>query len=189
MVNSDTCDPDRRLESRTPRMSGSRVTDSTPYSDATKAGDDTEVQDVAAKEVSQSLSLRSLQTPGVIPAIRSSSVWAKARSVRCGWLANRGRARRSRSSSMLGAGSRLVAAEPRSREAGCAVHRPQHRASAGCGVDHDPPYFVMEYLEKGSLAQLLERGPLPVDEAVRIAKSMAQALVPCPWQRGCCTAT
>lgn len=45
------------------------------------------------------------------------------------------------------------------------------------GWDHDPPYFVMEYLEHGSLASKLERGPLPIDTAVEIAKSVARALV------------
>jgi serine/threonine protein kinase len=45
------------------------------------------------------------------------------------------------------------------------------------GWDHDPPYFVMEYLENGSLAQRLERGPLSIADAVRIATRVAQALV------------
>ncbi len=45
------------------------------------------------------------------------------------------------------------------------------------GWDHDPPYYVMEYLENGSLAQRLETGPLPTSEAVRIVKRIALALV------------
>ncbi|MDX1970529.1 MAG: serine/threonine protein kinase [Planctomycetaceae bacterium] len=45
------------------------------------------------------------------------------------------------------------------------------------GWEHDPPYYVMEYLENGSLAQRLAPGPLPVSEAVRIGKRVAQALV------------
>lgn len=45
------------------------------------------------------------------------------------------------------------------------------------GWEHDPPYYVMEYLENGSLAQRLERGSLSVAEAVRIATRVAQALV------------
>lgn len=47
----------------------------------------------------------------------------------------------------------------------------------GVGWDSDPPYYIMEYLDNGSLATRLERGPLPVDEAVRIVTSVAQALV------------
>ena len=45
------------------------------------------------------------------------------------------------------------------------------------GWDSDPPYYVMEYLEKGSLACCLAQGPLSVNEAVRITRSIAQALV------------
>lgn len=45
------------------------------------------------------------------------------------------------------------------------------------GWDHDPPYYVMEYLENGSLARLLEQGPLRVSEAIRIVTRVAQGLV------------
>lgn len=45
------------------------------------------------------------------------------------------------------------------------------------GWDHDPPYYVMEYLENGSLAQRLDTGPLPVAEAVHIGSRVCQALV------------
>ncbi len=45
------------------------------------------------------------------------------------------------------------------------------------GWDHDPPYFVMEYLENGSLAMRLKEGPLSAEQAVRIARSIAEALV------------
>lgn len=45
------------------------------------------------------------------------------------------------------------------------------------GWDSDPPYYVMEYLERGSLAGLLSDGPLPVSEAVRITRGILQALV------------
>ena len=45
------------------------------------------------------------------------------------------------------------------------------------GWDSDPPYYVMEYLERGSLAALLTNGPLSAHEAVRIAKGILQALV------------
>jgi serine/threonine protein kinase len=45
------------------------------------------------------------------------------------------------------------------------------------GWNHDPPYFVMEYLENGSLAARLQDGPLPVEQAVQLAKAIAAALV------------
>lgn len=45
------------------------------------------------------------------------------------------------------------------------------------GWDHDPPYFVMEYLERGSLESRLRAGPLPIEEAVRCVESLARALV------------
>ena len=45
------------------------------------------------------------------------------------------------------------------------------------GWDHDPPYYVMEYLENGSLATRLASGPLATSDAVRIATRVCQALV------------
>ncbi len=45
------------------------------------------------------------------------------------------------------------------------------------GWQHDPPYYVMEYLENGSLAAMLDDGPLPAEEAIRILRSICQALV------------
>ncbi len=45
------------------------------------------------------------------------------------------------------------------------------------GWDADPPYFVMEYLEHGSLADKLRSGPLPIKEATRIGESILRALV------------
>jgi eukaryotic-like serine/threonine-protein kinase len=45
------------------------------------------------------------------------------------------------------------------------------------GWDADPPFYVMEYLQNGSLSRLLEQGPLPVDQAVRIATAVTRALV------------
>ncbi|MFN0052728.1 MAG: serine/threonine protein kinase [Planctomycetales bacterium] len=44
------------------------------------------------------------------------------------------------------------------------------------GWDADPPYYVMEYLQNGSLSRLLEQGTLPVEEAVRIATAVNRAL-------------
>lgn len=45
------------------------------------------------------------------------------------------------------------------------------------GVDHDPPYFVMEYLPHRSVAHLLETGVVPVKQALAITTAVARALV------------
>jgi serine/threonine protein kinase len=46
------------------------------------------------------------------------------------------------------------------------------------GWQHDPPYFVMEYLAGGSLDEYVQQhGPLSADDAVRIIRSVCQALV------------
>lgn len=47
----------------------------------------------------------------------------------------------------------------------------------GVGWDADPPYYVMEYMERGSLAERLQHGPLPVAEAVEIFHDVAVGLV------------
>lgn len=45
------------------------------------------------------------------------------------------------------------------------------------GWNADPPYYVMEYLERGSLADRLRDGPMPVDEAIDMFRDVAQGLV------------
>jgi len=45
------------------------------------------------------------------------------------------------------------------------------------GWDADPPYYVMEYLERGSLAERLQSGPLPVGEAMELFRDVAVGLV------------
>ncbi|MCA9061313.1 MAG: protein kinase, partial [Planctomycetaceae bacterium] len=45
------------------------------------------------------------------------------------------------------------------------------------GWNADPPYFVMEFVENGSLSTYLARGPLPADEAVRITEEICSALI------------
>lgn len=47
----------------------------------------------------------------------------------------------------------------------------------GVGWDADPPYYIMEYLEKGSLADRIAQGPVPVDEAVSLVRDVAMGLV------------
>jgi serine/threonine protein kinase len=45
------------------------------------------------------------------------------------------------------------------------------------GWNFDPPYYVMEYMEKGSLAERLRAGPLPVAEAVALFRDVAVGVV------------
>lgn len=45
------------------------------------------------------------------------------------------------------------------------------------GWDSDPPYFVMEFLEQGSLAERLSNGPLEVQEAIDLFRDVAVGLV------------
>src|SRR5205085_11471141 len=45
------------------------------------------------------------------------------------------------------------------------------------GWNADPPYYVMEYLEKGSLADRLQNGPLTTKEAVGMFREIAVGLV------------
>jgi len=46
------------------------------------------------------------------------------------------------------------------------------------GWEADPPYYVMEYMENGSLEDLLqEQGPLPVDQAVAYFREITVALI------------
>ncbi len=47
----------------------------------------------------------------------------------------------------------------------------------GVGWDAEPPYYLMEYLENGSLTSFLAEGQIPAHEAVRIAKAVLHALV------------
>ena len=47
----------------------------------------------------------------------------------------------------------------------------------GVGWDADPPYYVMEYLERGSLADRIQDGPIPVSEAVELFRDVAIGLV------------
>ena len=45
------------------------------------------------------------------------------------------------------------------------------------GWEADPPYYVMEYLEHGSLEDLLRHGPLPAADAVALFRDIAVGLV------------
>ena len=45
------------------------------------------------------------------------------------------------------------------------------------GWNAEPPYFVMEYVENGSLGNFLARGRLSVDDSVRIVREICNALI------------
>lgn len=45
------------------------------------------------------------------------------------------------------------------------------------GWNSEPPYFVMEFVENGSLGSYLSGGPLDVSEAVRITREVCSALI------------
>ncbi|MEJ7591864.1 MAG: serine/threonine protein kinase [Planctomycetaceae bacterium] len=45
------------------------------------------------------------------------------------------------------------------------------------GWNAEPPYFVMEYVENGSLGNFLARGHLSVDDSVRIVREICNALI------------
>jgi eukaryotic-like serine/threonine-protein kinase len=47
----------------------------------------------------------------------------------------------------------------------------------GVGWNAEPPYYIMEYLERGSLADRLQHGPIPVDEAVELFREVSIGLV------------
>ncbi|MBN1589572.1 MAG: serine/threonine protein kinase [Pirellulales bacterium] len=46
----------------------------------------------------------------------------------------------------------------------------------GVGWNAEPPYYIMEYIEHGSLADRLQQGPLPVAEAVDLFRHVAIGL-------------
>jgi hypothetical protein len=45
------------------------------------------------------------------------------------------------------------------------------------GWESDPPYYVMEYMENGSLEELLRSGQIPLEDAVAFFREIAVALV------------
>ncbi len=45
------------------------------------------------------------------------------------------------------------------------------------GWNAEPPYYVMEFVENGSLSAFMLRGPLAVNEAVRLAREVCRALI------------
>jgi serine/threonine protein kinase len=45
------------------------------------------------------------------------------------------------------------------------------------GWDSDPPYYIMEYLDNGSLADRLSKGPMPAAEAVALFREVTIGLI------------
>ncbi|MCA9078671.1 MAG: protein kinase [Planctomycetaceae bacterium] len=142
------------------------------------AGDGTEVQDDAARDYSRQLSQQVVSPPSHVPGFEIlrclgvgsfGSVWL-AREV------NTGRRvaikfyshRRGLDWSLLSREVEKLAVLYTSRDV---------VGLLDVGWNHDPPYFVMEYLENGSLAGRLKSSPLPIDEAVHVTRSVARALV------------
>ncbi len=135
-------------------------------------------QDEASRNRARELSLDADQPPSTVPGFR---VQRKIGAGRFGsvWLArelNTGKQvaikfyaqRRGVDWSLLGREVEKLAVLYTSRNIVGLLH---------VGWDHDPPYYVMEYLDQGSLADRLAAGPMPVPEAVRVATRLAQALV------------
>lgn len=147
-------------------------------SDPTTAIDATPVQDVAGRESSRELSLRSGRVPASVPGYdvlrclgegSFGMVWLArerktGRQVAIKFFTNR----RGLDWTLLTREVEKLAVLDASRDVVRLID---------VGWDQDPPYFVMEYLPHESVAQLLEDGPLPVPRAVEIAESVARALV------------
>jgi len=57
-----------------------------------------------------------------------------------------------------------------------ALNHPNICALYDLGRDRDIDYLVLEYLEGDTLAARLEKGPLPVEQAIRVAIQIAAAL-------------
>ena len=64
----------------------------------------------------------------------------------------------------------------REARAAAALDHPYACAIHEVSTEEGRPYIVMEYVEGKTLAARLERGPLPPEEAVRIAEEIAEAL-------------
>ncbi len=140
--------------------------------------DATERQDAESAERSARLSSRQLSPPGEVPGYKIEyclgegaygSVWLAAeqntgKRVAIKFYTHRG----GLDWSLLNREVEKLAILYTSREI---VHLKE------VGWDAQPPYYVMEYLENGSLAALLREGSLSTAETVRIAESILRALI------------
>src|SRR5206468_3017717 len=64
----------------------------------------------------------------------------------------------------------------REARAAASVDHPNVVTVYEAGVHHGQPFLVTQYLEGETLEQRLERGPLPVPDAIALARSIADAL-------------
>jgi serine/threonine-protein kinase len=64
----------------------------------------------------------------------------------------------------------------REARAAASLSHPGIASTYDAGIHQGWPYIVMEYVPDGSLKSRLDRGPLPVPEAVEIGASLADAL-------------
>lgn len=138
----------------------------------------TEIQDTESREQSQELSLARPQPPAQIPGYRINRCLGQG-AYGSVWLA------------LEEATGKLVAVKFYTHRHGLdwsLLNREVEKLAVlytsrnivgllDVGWDSDPPYYVMEYLENGSLAAYVADGPLPPQEAVRLTRSILLALI------------
>lgn len=145
--------------------------------------DATEVQDTLSQEASRNLSSEAAEPPGSVPGYELlrrigrgafGEVWLAAQQNTGKKVAIKLYTRRRRPDWPL------LAREVEKLAALDATRNVVNLLEVGW--DHDPPYFVMEHLEGGSLADLLDsdklpNGTIPADKAAEIAIGIARGLV------------
>ena len=138
---------------------------------------DTALQDAEAAEASRQLSARGESPPAAVPGLRLLQRLGQGAFGEV-WLADQPSTgkrvavklytrRRSPDWPLLAREVEKLAALDASRNVVNLLH---------VGWDHDPPYFVMEHLTGGSLQDCLADGPVPREEAVRLAEGVARGL-------------
>ncbi|MFG0297048.1 MAG: serine/threonine protein kinase [Maioricimonas sp. JB045] len=151
---------------------------STPHHDGPSALDRTPVQSTESLQRSQALSVTTRDAPGPVPGYETlrclgtgsyGSVWL-ARELKTGkqvaikFYTHR----RGLDWSLLSREVEKLAVLYTSRNI---------VGLLDVGWDHDPPYFVMEFLENGSLADLLAMERPSVSTTVEITRAVARALI------------
>jgi len=56
------------------------------------------------------------------------------------------------------------------------LHHPNIASIFGFEIDAKHPFLIMELIEGEDLSEVLKRGPIPVDEAVDIARQIAEEI-------------